>query len=170
MKPNHQEESVNGILFSEDRKEILLIKRRDVPVWVLPGGGIDQGESPEEAVVREMEEETGYNVSIKRKVAEYTPLNKLARFTHLYECTLEGGKAALSSETQGVAFFPLNELPPLPPPYPDWIADSAMNAPSLFQKKIISVTYANLVKHALMHPILVGRFLLARMGIPFNDK
>lgn len=170
MKSNHQEESVNGILFSEDRKKILLIKRRDVPVWVLPGGGIDSGESPEEAAVREMEEETGYKVTITRKVAEYTPLNRLARFTHLFECTLISGEPTLSSEAQGIAFFPLDKLPPLPPPYPDWITDSAMNAPSPFQKKIISVTYTNLVKHALMHPILCGRFFLARMGIPFNDK
>ena len=36
---------LNGQSYSEDRKEILLIKRRDVPVWVLPGGGIDSGES-----------------------------------------------------------------------------------------------------------------------------
>lgn len=170
MERNHQEESVNGILFSKDRKEILLIKRRDVPVWVLPGGGIDPGESPEEAVVREMEEETGYTVTIHRKVAEYSPLNRLARFTHLFECMIETGKPTLSSETQGVAFFSLDQLPPLPPPYPDWIQDSIQNAPSLFQKKITSVTYRNLVKHALMHPILVGRFLLARIGLPLNDK
>lgn len=170
MGYNHQEESVNGILFSENRKEILLIKRRDVPVWVLPGGGIDKGELPEEAAVREMYEETGYKVKIFRKVAEYTPLNRLARFTHLYECTLEGGNPTLSPETQGVAFFPLNRLPPLPPPYPDWISDSLQDAPSLFQKKITSVTYINLFKHALIHPILVGRFLLARIGLPFNDK
>lgn len=170
MTLNHQEESVSGILFSEDRKEILLIKRRDVPVWVLPGGGIDPGETPEEAVLREMEEETGYKVTIKRKVAEYTPLNRLARFTHLYECTLVSGSPTLSAETQGVAFFPLCELPPLPPPYPDWIADSIEHAPTLFQKKITSVTYLNLLRHALMHPILVGRFLFARMGLPFNDK
>lgn len=167
---NHQEESVNGILFSEDRKKILLIKRRDVPVWVLPGGGIDSGETPEEAVIREMEEETGYAVTIFRKVAEYTPLNRLARFTYLFECTLVGGEATLSSETQGVAFFPLDNLPPLPPPYPDWIADSQEYASTPFQKKITSVTYKNLAKHALMHPILVGRFLLARMGLPINDK
>jgi 8-oxo-dGTP pyrophosphatase MutT (NUDIX family) len=42
-------ESVACILFNNSK--ILLIKRRDIPVWVLPGGGIDQGESPETAAV-----------------------------------------------------------------------------------------------------------------------
>lgn len=166
----HQGESVNGILFSPDRKEVLLIKRRDVPVWVLPGGGIDPNESPEEAAIREMHEETGYTVALSRKVAEYTPLNRLARFTHLFECTLVSGSPTLSSETQGVAFFPIDNLPPLPPPYPDWIADAAQKETSLIQKPIHSVTYLNLLKHALSHPILVLRFLLARAGLPLNDK
>ncbi|QVL56697.1 MAG: NUDIX domain-containing protein [Simkaniaceae bacterium] len=170
MTMNHQEESVNGIIFSSNRKEVLLIKRRDVPVWVLPGGGIDINESPEQAVIREMEEETGYKVTIVRKVAEYTPLNRLARFTHLFECTISDGKPILTSETQGVGFFPIDTLPPTPPPYPDWIADSSENSPSLFQKPIASVTYINLFKHMLRHPILVCRFLLARLGLHINDK
>ncbi len=170
MTMNHQEESVNGIIFSEDGKEILLIKRRDVPVWVLPGGGIDANETPEKAVLREMKEETGYKVTISRKVAEYTPLNKLARFTHLFECIIADGKPILTSETQGVGFFSLNKLPPTPPPYPDWIADAAENAPFLLQKSIGSVTYTNLFKSALHHPILVCRFLLARLGLHINDK
>ena len=170
MTMNHQEESVNGIVFSDDRKEVLLTKRRDVPVWVLPGGGIDAKESPEEAVIREMEEETGYQVTIIRKVAEYTPLNRLARFTHLFECAITDGKPTLTSETQGVGFFPIDHLPPTPPPYPDWISDSLGKSSTLLQKSISSVTYLNLFKHLLRHPILVCRFLLARLGLHINDK
>jgi 8-oxo-dGTP diphosphatase len=36
--------SVACILFNKNRSEVLLIKRKDIPVWVLPGGGIDPGE------------------------------------------------------------------------------------------------------------------------------
>lgn len=35
------------------------------PVWVLPGGGLDFGESPERAVVRELGEETGLTGEVK---------------------------------------------------------------------------------------------------------
>lgn len=170
MSKNLQEESVCSITFSPNRKEILLIKRRDVPVWVLPGGGIDKGETPESAAARETEEETGYKVTLARKVAEYTPLCRLSRFTHFYECQINSGKAILTSETQGVAFFPIDKLPPMPPPYTDWIKDALLEEASLIEKKIYEVTYWNLLKHALLHPILVARFLLARLGVPINDK
>ncbi|MCB1084530.1 MAG: NUDIX domain-containing protein [Chlamydiia bacterium] len=164
-----REESVNGIIFSKDRKEILLIKRRDVPVWVLPGGGIDPGESPEEAATREMKEETGFEVKLVRKIAEYTPLCQLARFTYLYEFEITTGSPTLTSETQGIAFFPLNSLPPLPPPYPDWIADATLNSYKTLEKQITSVTYLALLRHLMRHPILVCRFLLARLGLHIND-
>ncbi|MDJ0651745.1 MAG: NUDIX hydrolase [Simkaniaceae bacterium] len=167
---NHQKESVNGIIFSENRKEILLTKRRDIPVWVLPGGGIETNETPEKAVIREMKEETGYQVAILRKVAEYTPLNRLAHYTHLFECSITGGKPILTSETQGLGFFSIDHLPPTPPPYPDWISDSLESSSILLQKPIYSVTYLNLLKHLLHHPILVCRFLLTRLGLHINNK
>lgn len=165
---DHSKESVNGIIFSKNRKKVLLTKRRDVPVWVLPGGGIETKETPEEGVVREMEEETGCQVVILRKVAEYTPLNRLARFTHLFECSIQSGEPTLTNETQGIDFFPIDHLPPTPPPYPDWIADSLINSPILLEKPIASVTYRSLFKHFVKHPLLVCRFLLARLGLHIN--
>ena len=91
-------ESVAGIVFSPDRSSVLLIQRRDVPVWVLPGGGIEPLESAEDAAVREILEETGFTVKADRLVGEYTPINRLSKRTHLYECSILGGEAALSAE------------------------------------------------------------------------
>lgn len=161
--------SVAGIIFSPDRSTVLLIKRRDVPVWVLPGGGIDPNELPEHAVVREILEETGFTVKVDRLVGDYIPVNRLSKRTHLYECVILTGTAIISSETRGIRFFPLDKLPPLPPPYLDWIRDAQMNLPPM-QKKLTSVNYLTLGKNFILHPILVIRFLLARAGLTINSN
>jgi 8-oxo-dGTP diphosphatase len=158
--------SVAGIIFSPERTAVLLIQRRDVPVWVLPGGGVEQ-ESAENAVVREILEETGFTVKVERLVGEYFPINRLAKHTHLYECKILEGAATTSSETKGVRFFPLTQLPPLPPPYEEWIHDAYLQRP-FFQRKLTSVNYLTLLKNFLLHPILVIRFLLARLGFSIN--
>ena len=159
--------SVAGIVFSPDRTGVLLILRRDVPVWVLPGGGIDPNESPQDAVVREILEETGFTVKAQRLVGDYIPINRLSKRTHLFECSVLSGSPALSDETRGVRFFPLKELPPLPPPYLDWIEDSAKQLPPI-QRKLTSVNYFTLIKNFILHPILVIRFILARLGLSIN--
>lgn len=160
-------ESVAGVIFSSQKKEVLLIKRRDVPVWVLPGGGIDLHESSEDAIVREILEETGFTVKVTRLIGDYIPINRLAKRTHLFECSISSGEQTLSEETKDIAFFPLEKLPLLPPPYSEWILD-AQEKHVFLKKKISSVTYRSLFKHFVRHPLLVIRFLLSRIGIHIN--
>lgn len=54
--------------------KILLVKRNTVifkGYWALPGGKVDAGETIEQAIVREVKEETGLHVKIVRKIGEY---------------------------------------------------------------------------------------------------
>lgn len=161
-------DSVAGVLFNPERTAVLLIQRRDVPVWVLPGGGIDPGELPQDSVIREILEETGLTVKAERLVGVYLPINRLAKRTKLYECTFVSGTPTLSNETKGVSFFPISRLPLLPPPYREWIEDATKVGPPLI-KPLISVTYSVLLKHFVRHPILVIRFLLSRLGFAINS-
>lgn len=58
---------VRGILIEESR--ILLIKRvknNEAPYWVIPGGHIEIGETPGQALVREFLEETGLEVELRK--------------------------------------------------------------------------------------------------------
>ncbi|MBD3192307.1 MAG: NUDIX domain-containing protein [Candidatus Heimdallarchaeota archaeon] len=64
--------AVDGVLIKDD--QVLLIKRKNVPFagqYALPGGFIDPGEKPVEAVVRELEEETSLEVRVVRKIGVY---------------------------------------------------------------------------------------------------
>jgi len=60
-----------GIVLIEDNKVALIERHRaGLDYYVFPGGGVDQGESPEQSAIREAMEELGIEVRIKRSVAE----------------------------------------------------------------------------------------------------
>lgn len=152
-----------GIVFSADKKEVLLIKRCDVPVWVLPGGGIEKDESPEEAVCREVWEETGLQVQIVRKIAFYTPLNRLAAPTHVFECSSTDGKLETGSETQEIAYFNLKRLPSsFFIVHRDWLEDALLNESTVIYKPIWRVTYWELLKYFCKQPLQVLKFAIRR--------
>jgi 8-oxo-dGTP diphosphatase len=158
-----------GVIFSEDRKNVLLVKRRDVPVWVLPGGGIEKNETSEKAVLREVFEETGFKVKILRKVGEYSPINKLTRYTHLFECQIISGSPLLNKEAKDIKFFSLKALPKfISPPYEEWIDEAFQNLTFVIQRPLSTITYLRLFKNFLLHPTLVLRFLLSRIGLYIN--
>ncbi|MCU5497822.1 NUDIX hydrolase [Bacillus wiedmannii] len=56
---------VTGILI-EDEKVLLVKQKVANRNWSLPGGGVENGETLEEAMIREMREETGLEVKIKK--------------------------------------------------------------------------------------------------------
>jgi len=59
-----------GAVLIEDDKVALIERYRDGKhYFVFPGGGVDEGETPEQAAIREMEEETGLRVTVKHDLA-----------------------------------------------------------------------------------------------------
>jgi 8-oxo-dGTP pyrophosphatase MutT (NUDIX family) len=62
--------SVTGLVF-DDAGSILLVRHSNGGIWVAPGGAIEPDEVPQEAVVREVFEETGLRVEPTRLVGVY---------------------------------------------------------------------------------------------------
>jgi 8-oxo-dGTP pyrophosphatase MutT (NUDIX family) len=77
-----------GIVLIQDGKVALIERHRaGLHYFVFPGGGVDEGESPEQAAVREAMEELGIEVAIKYKVAEVQLGQKSRQIYFLVEQT-----------------------------------------------------------------------------------
>lgn len=91
--------------------KVLLIKRKFEPHrgrWALPGGAVDYGETLKDAVVREVEEETGVKVE---PVKLLTILDEPGRdprghvVSVVFLCKILGGKPRPGSDAEEVGFF-----------------------------------------------------------------
>jgi 8-oxo-dGTP diphosphatase len=96
--------AVKGIIRNE-AGEILVVKRSAADdhkpgVWETPGGGIDREESPQEALAREIKEETGLSVSVGEPFNVFTFRKNTGEFKVgiTFLCNYQGGDVVLSEE------------------------------------------------------------------------
>lgn len=103
----------------DERGRILLTRRADNGLWCLPGGALESGESAAEACEREVLEETGLRVRVKRLVGVYSHPDQLVvypdgnkAFIVALHFTTEvlGGEPGLSNETTDFGYFTVEEV------------------------------------------------------------
>src|SRR6185369_4817281 len=108
----------SAVIFNEDRTKVLLTGRTDNGLWCIPGGGMEAGGSAAEGCIREVWEETGLHVEVKRLVGVYSNPNQLVVYAdgnkaHIvvmsFEVKIIGGELGLSNETTEVGFFSIQE-------------------------------------------------------------
>jgi 8-oxo-dGTP pyrophosphatase MutT (NUDIX family) len=101
---------------------VLLQRRSDNGLWGLPGGGVEPGESVSEAVVREVREETGLEVTPVRlvgvysapslgQVVTYPDGNVIHYISSSFECQIVGGTLVCGDESLELEWFDPSRLP-----------------------------------------------------------
>jgi ADP-ribose pyrophosphatase YjhB (NUDIX family) len=108
---------VRAAVFREDK--LLLVQEVSDRRWSLPGGWTDVGESASAAAVREVREESGYEVRARKvlgvldKARHEHPASFWYTYKLVFGCELIGGAPTTSHETTGVDWFARDSLPPL---------------------------------------------------------
>lgn len=93
---------------------VLLTLRSDVPVWCLPGGAVEAGETLAQAAIREALEETGAEIEISGLVGVYSRPNWRTGGNHeiVFLARQVGGDLfPHDGEAVEIAYFGLAELP-----------------------------------------------------------
>ena len=106
--------SIGTVVAIIQHSQILLTQRNDFEVWCLPGGGVDDGESLEQAAAREAFEETGLQVRVTRLVGMYSQPRWHHGGNHfaLFAAEPIGGTVrAATDETVDAGFFERHVLP-----------------------------------------------------------
>jgi ADP-ribose pyrophosphatase YjhB (NUDIX family) len=109
---------VGALIFDQGR--VLLIQRGQPPLagyWSLPGGGVETGERLEDAIVREVKEETGLDVATDPIATVFERVMPDSEGTCEYHyvlidfyCRILRGEPHAGSDSQSVGWFGINSL------------------------------------------------------------
>ena len=100
----------------EDEK-ICLVRGQGENDWALPGGFGEVGYSPTENILKEIEEETGFEAKVERLLAVFDTnrfqlqIKQYAKF--IFECKLLDGQFQENQEIADLQFFAIDQLPAL---------------------------------------------------------
>jgi 8-oxo-dGTP pyrophosphatase MutT (NUDIX family) len=114
-------------------ERVLFIRRADDGRWGLPAGAVDPGESPADAIVREVREETGLAVRPARVAGVFGGAGYRHRYPNgdeaewvvaVFDCDVVGGQLApQDGEALELRYFAPEDAPALQLPYPRALFD-----------------------------------------------
>ncbi len=95
--------------------EVLLVLRNDYAFWNLPWWWLEHGEAPREWVVREVKEETGFDVKVEKLIGVYSKEweNDIVM---TFLCAVIWWTMTLNNEAKEISFFSYDALPINTPP------------------------------------------------------
>ncbi len=108
---------VRAVVFKENK--ILMVREDSDGDWSLPGGWGDIGLTPSEVAIKEVKEESGFDVKAEKLVAVIDkkchphPPSLYHVYKIFIQCEIIGGQLREGIETNAVNFFAENDLPSL---------------------------------------------------------
>jgi ADP-ribose pyrophosphatase YjhB (NUDIX family) len=108
---------IRAVVFKD--KKILMVREKNDGGWSLPGGWGDIGLTPSEVAVKEVKEESGFDVKALKligvldKKCHPHPPSPYHVYKLFIQCEIIGGQPKTGVETNAVEFFAEDELPPL---------------------------------------------------------
>ena len=109
---------VRGFVLNE-RDEILMAKEQEDGKWAIPGGWADIGDTPKEAVVKEIQEETGMKAEVIRLLSIYDkrchphPPQPFYIYKIIFLCKIVEGTLKAGFDIEDVSWFKVTDLPEL---------------------------------------------------------
>ena len=124
LRPTAREQRVAAYAICIRDRALLMARfvDRERPIWTLPGGGVEHGEDPADAVLRELTEETGYVGRLMRLLGIHSARRLYERgaggmvdhhaLRIVYEVTIEGGalRHEVGGSTDRAGWFALEHL------------------------------------------------------------
>lgn len=150
------------VLFKDNlRKEVFLVFRSDYPCWVTTGGGIEPGETPQEAALREAQEETRFKIKIVRKVGEYSFKKNGIDYqrSYLFEGRVVSGKFRPEYPGCKGKWFEVDKLPSDTVfSSRELIVDCLSNQTGYFKKEKDTIGIKENLHLVLLHPLAIFKF------------
>ena len=90
------------VIVMDDKNRMLMVcqHHEDRDIWMVPGGGIEEGESSLEAAVREVDEETGLDVQIEKLLWHVEEVSERGqRFVNFFLGRMTGGTLELGGRS-----------------------------------------------------------------------
>lgn len=123
------------VVILDNQNRMLMVKQEheDRDIWMVPGGGIEEGENSVDAAVREIKEETGLDIEVGKLIWHVEEVSERGqRFVNFFMGRIIGGQMALgldpefdadSQVLREVKFMSRQEIEEIPVLYPEYLKD-----------------------------------------------